>query len=250
MHGCSLKIYKYQLVRDNKLPEDASSTSTATTGEHGTATATGESNSNAEHPATSSGESSGTEHGTTSKASETASAAHETTVESAHNKAKRAILMVSNEYVHQDTADYNPMEMAQQINEQQQAQNYSHWPSTSDHWTTWCKYLAASLVTGTLQMISSGGAIDNISSDYSTTSNNHHLMRRSEPTTEGEASFTDTMTIAENVFVYKTFLIFAGIILVINSLIKALNTRISGKSIFYNDCKLYTQMPHLDRFVW
>lgn len=158
--------------------------------------------------------------------------------------------MISDEYVHQDTVDYNPMKMAQQINEQKQAQNDSHWPSTQDHWTTWCKYLAASLVTSTLQIISSGGAVDTISSDYSTTSSSHHLMRRSESTTEGEASFTDTMTVAENVFVYKIFLIFAGIILVINSLIKALNTRVSGTSILYNQYKPHTQMSHLDRFIW
>ncbi|KAL9542607.1 hypothetical protein MBANPS3_008531 [Mucor bainieri] len=250
-----LKIYRHQLIRDHKLPEEASVSggehdttaaggehgATATSGEHGTATTPGEGSSTSEHPPSAS---SGTEHGASntehgsseSTSTETAPSAHEsapashdttTTAETAHSKAKRAILMVSNNYVHQDAVDYNPMELAQQIKEQQELKHQSsnHWPDATEHWTTWCKYLAASLVTGTLQMISS------TSEDYESihsSSSSHHLMRRSEPAAAGaEGSFTDTMTVAENVFVYKTFLIFAGLILVINSLIKALNTRIS-----------------------
>ncbi|KAL9555209.1 hypothetical protein PS6_002981 [Mucor atramentarius] len=257
-----LKIYRYQLIRDNKLPQEASASggehgatasggehgTAASTGEHGTTTTTaGEGSGTSEHPATAS---SGTEHGasstehgsteststeTASSAHESAPASHETTTETAHSKAKRAILMVSNEYVHQDTVDYNPMAMAQQMNEQQelqqQQQSNTHLPDGKEYWTTWCKYIAASLVTSTLQMISSGGSISSSPDDYeSTYSSGHRLMRRSEPAAgaEGaEGSFTDTMTVAENVFVYKTFLIFAGLILVINSMIKALNTRIS-----------------------
>ncbi|KAF1800168.1 bacterial low temperature requirement A protein-domain-containing protein [Mucor lusitanicus] len=247
-----LKIYRHQLIRDHKLPEEASTSegghgatasggeqgATAATGEHGTTT-TGEGSNTSEHPASASSGTeqgaSGTEHGSTS--TETAPSAHEsapashdttTTTETAHSKAKRAILMVSNDYVHQDTLDYNPMELAQQIKEQQQLDQESsnHWPSATEHWTTWCKYLAASLVTGTLQMISSSSTLEDHESIHN--SSGHHLMRRSEPAAAGaEGSFTDTITVAENVFVYKTFLIFAGLILVINSLIKALNTRIS-----------------------
>lgn len=243
----SLKIYRYQLIRDHKLPEEASTSegehgatasgeehgATAASGEHGTATPTGEGSSTSEHPASAS---SGTEHGTTGSegtstetapsAHESVPASHDTSTETVHSKAKRAILMVSNDYVYQDTVDYNPMQLAQQMKEQQelQQQNSNHWPNATEHWTTWCKYMAASLLAGTLQMISAP------SDDYeSIQSGDHKLMRRSEPAVAGaEGSFTDTMTVAENVFVYKTFLIFAGLILVINSLIKALNTRISG----------------------
>jgi hypothetical protein len=42
------------------------------------------------------------------------------------------------------------------------------------------------------------------------------------------------LTPAEQTFVYKTFLITGGLIMVINSLIKLLNTKIHGKLLAFN----------------
>ncbi|CEP19216.1 hypothetical protein [Parasitella parasitica] len=228
-----LKIYRFQLVRDHKLPADdpyAASEgghgASSTTGEHSTSSTTGEHGATpatSEHGTPTKGETSGaSEHPTSSSgaAESKSTSIHEKTAETAHSKAKRAIMMIGIDYIHQDTVDYNPMELAQQINEQQQEPQELQ----PNHWTTWCKYIAATVFTSTLQMISSGG-VDTISDNHSTNSSGHHIMRRSEPAEGG--SFTDTMTETENVFVYKTFLIFAGLILVINSMIKALNTKIS-----------------------
>ncbi|KAI8636482.1 bacterial low temperature requirement A protein-domain-containing protein [Parasitella parasitica] len=235
-----LKIYRFQLVRDHKLPADDPYVASegghnvaAATGEHSTPSTTenhGTSSATSEHGTPTTGETKGSsEHPASSPdaAKSTSTPIHEKTAETAHSKAKRAIMMVSKEYTYHDTVDYNPMELAQQINGQQQEQEQQQQQLQSDHWTTWCKYIAATLFTSTLQIISSSG-VDTISDNYSGNNNNsHHLTRRSEPAEGAGGSFTDTMTETENVFVYKTFLIFAGLILVINSMIKALNTKIS-----------------------
>lgn len=58
----------------------------------------------------------------------------------------------------------------------------------------------------------------------------HSLIKRAEIEVEDDkGSFTQNITMGETVFVYKTFLIFAGLILVINSMIKSLNTKKTGK---------------------
>lgn len=221
--------------------------------DHGSTSATGHSSGSAEHSEAASaahGEPTSAAHGetttTASNSETTASAAHseptastshgestaaevlaELPASSAHQNAKRAILMISNEYADQQELNYNPMEMSKSMQEKNINRNETA-NNQEFHWTMWCKYIAMTMITTTMQVISSGGY-----NDDSVTSS-HHLMRRSEPGAEGgeDTSFTDTMTPYENAFVYKIFLIFAGLILVINSMIKALNTKISGTFFF------------------
>lgn len=276
----SLKIYRYQLIRDSKLVDNSATAgagghggaTTGASGHGGATTSTSESSSTghgsssasaaAEHP-TSGAEhptSSAAEHPTGASAS-TASGSHEeaaapttsatteTAATSAHHNAKRAILMVSNEQTTREQYGYNPMKMAQSIQE-----NSRHASATKAYqeeqqlqWTLWYKSIAATMVATTMQMIASYGHSydDSYANNYTIGGGSHHLMRRSEPEAvasgaEGEAAaggegegFTGSLTMTEISFVYKTFLIFAGLILVMNSLIKALNTKLSG---MYIDC--------------
>ncbi|KAI8068992.1 bacterial low temperature requirement A protein-domain-containing protein [Thamnidium elegans] len=199
-----LKFYKYQLIRDHRLADDLEESATSSATSEGHAGSGGTTKS----PDTTS------EHETGSKTS--------TDAEEAHKVAKRAIMMVEEEYSSTPESDYNPMDMTSSIKEsylitsdkQRQMSNQQH------HWISWCGYIATSIMTTTLALSGSHQEINPTSS-----SGNHHLMRRAEP--EAGKPFTETMTKFELVFVYKTFLIFGGSILIINSLIKALNTKLS-----------------------
>jgi hypothetical protein len=141
--------------------------------------------------------------------------------------------MVEEAYSDKQEFDYNPMKMNNVLQEERLTQSI-HKQAIQDsqfHWTIWCKTLATSMVVTAMQMIASGG--DYYNEDNTITSDHRRLMRRSEPAAAAEGSetansATGSMTMYEIQFVYKTFLIFAGLILVINSGIKALNTKISG----------------------
>ncbi|ORE13268.1 hypothetical protein BCV71DRAFT_251887 [Rhizopus microsporus] len=225
-----LKIYKYQLVRDNKLEEEPQGIG------HGES-----STSNTGHTTTGSSSTSNTGHTTAESPSSQESAGHDTatstdthtsnthstdtpaTTESSSNTsathhAKRAIQMIK-DVVNQDQDDYNPIEIAESIKYEKVNKNISRIN------TTWCKYLSSSIVYTAMHTITSYYCDDHLDSA------NNHLMRRSEPAAaEGageNVSFAGTISRNELVFVYKTFLIFGGLILVINSIIKALNTRIA-----------------------
>ncbi|GAA5796344.1 hypothetical protein HPULCUR_001714 [Helicostylum pulchrum] len=200
-----LKFYKYQLIRDHRLADDLEESATSSATSEGHAGGEGTSKS----PDTTS------EH-------ETGSTSTSTGAEEAHKVAKRAVMMVNEEYSSAKENDYNPMDITSSIKEsylitsdkQRQISNQQN------HWTSWCGYIATSIMTATLALSAPNQEINSTSS-----SDNHHLMRRAEP--EEGKPFTETMTKFELVFVYKTFLIFGGSILVINSLIKALNTKLS-----------------------
>lgn len=135
---------------------------------------------------------------------------------SATHNAKRAIQLVS-DVLHQDTTDYNPVVIANTI------QNDTNL-SSQHHRSTWCKYIASSIAYAALQAVTSYYCEDRQLSSSSSS----HLTRRSEAASE-DGSFAGTVSNTEIVFVYKTFLIFGGLILIINSIIKAINTRIAGK---------------------
>ena len=238
----SLKIYRFQLIRDKKLSEEeANGEHGAATASHGTTSAghapaaaapsgthgeTPAAGGHGETPAGGHGESSAAAGHSVVPTASTHAAVTEPTAAAAHHNAKRAILMVSDNYVDKQEIDYNPMEITRSMQETQQQQRPIY---TDFHWTLWCKSLATTMAVTAMQLLASGGQY----SDNTTISESSHLMRRSEPAAEGggasetESSFTDSMTLNENDFVYKTFLIFAGLILVINSLIKMLNTKIS-----------------------
>jgi hypothetical protein len=135
-------------------------------------------------------------------------------------------MMISEEYTNQNTENYyNPMEMSRLLQQEQEQSSLTNSPTTADNWTVWCKYFATSIAVGAIQMIAYNDS-DTVSSGH------HHLVRRSEPVAAegaaGAAGAETILTADEISFVYKTFLIFAGLILVINSMIKALNTKFSG----------------------
>ncbi|CAO3624563.1 unnamed protein product [Mucor hiemalis] len=225
-----LKIYRSQLIRDKKLSEDdVSEKHTASSGEtsHGSEPSSGHSSPPASTAA----------HGEQSDSAghnePTATSNEHATPSSATHHAKRAILMVNNDYSDKEEFDYNPMEMTRMLQEEQRSQSTrgQELKNNEFYLSLWFKSMASTMVISAMQLIASGGYYDE---SYNGTASGHHLVRRSEPAGEGgsassetEHSFTDSMTVAENQFVYKTFLIFAGLILVINSLIKALNTKVA-----------------------
>ncbi|KAI7898855.1 bacterial low temperature requirement A protein-domain-containing protein [Cokeromyces recurvatus] len=196
-----LKIFRFQLISDHKLPDEEVTQDDTTIG----------SGQHSSTPAT-------TAHDGTSASTHQESSGES---ESPHHKAKRAVhdFLLANRDKENDAYYYNPMKLT---NEQNQiSNNVSHKEpvTTITTWTSWCLYFATTVVTGTISMIAGN---DNNAEEHAM-STSHHLARRSEPT----GSFTETISDSQIVFVYKTFLIFAGLILIINSLIKALNTKIS-----------------------
>lgn len=120
-----------------------------------------------------------------------APAAHDS-LPAAHKLAKRAI-----EAIHPREDDYNPMKITVNIPPPRR-------PSMYAGYLTWGKYAAQSVFVSVM-----GGATQH-----------HPLVRRSA---EEAAGLSDE----EKIFVYKTFLIFGGGIIVVNSFIKLLNTKIS-----------------------
>ncbi|EIE87424.1 hypothetical protein RO3G_12135 [Rhizopus delemar RA 99-880] len=210
-----LKIYKFQLIRDNKLKEEESTT------EHNGTEASSSSTTGASESSHTASEST---HGTSESNHATSESTHTTSesnqaetsesATSATHNAKRAIQLVS-DVLHQDTTDYNPVVIANTI------QNDTNL-SSQHHRSTWCKYIASSIAYAALQTVTSYYCEDRQLSSSSSS----HLTRRSEAASE-DGSFAGTVSNTEIVFVYKTFLIFGGLILIINSIIKAINTRIA-----------------------
>jgi hypothetical protein len=149
--------------------------------------------------------------------------------------------MISKEYTNQKTENYyNPMEMAQLLQQEQEKSSLTHSPTTTDNWAAWCKYFATSLAVGAMQMIA-------YNDNNAVSSGQHHLTRRGEP---AAALGENLMTKDEVSFVYKTFLIFAGLILVINSVIKALNTKISGMFFHIIYGRLHHSFALFFRYLW
>lgn len=217
-------------MRDNKIEEEPQGTghgesSTSNTG-HTTAGSSSTSNTGhttAESPSSQEGAGHDTAtstdtHTSNTHSTDTPAATEPSSNTSATHHAKRAIQMIK-DVVNQDQDDYNPIEITKSIKYEKANKNMSRVN------TTWCKYLSSSITYTVMHTITSYYCDDHLDSA------NSHLMRRSEPAgaegTGENASFAGTISRDELVFVYKTFLIFGGLILVINSIIKALNTRIA-----------------------
>lgn len=210
-------------MRDGKIPGETSTegeihapaneTSAETT--HGSPTGT------TEHGATTS---TNTEHGAASSSSTTE---HEAaTPQTGHEKVKRDILHTLSQMNTQplDEDEYNPMRMMIDEQEQQKA------PLPRKNWTQVCQTLLSTVMVGTLQILHSSTSTIGEQEEY----HHPHLMRRSPSESSSSSSHEqEGMTDPQLNFVYKTFLIFAGLILIVNSLIKALNTKISGTKLFF-----------------
>lgn len=210
-------MYKQQMEAEGKLPKTEASTPTSS-----------------EHGATESASASG-EHGSTESTTATASPPSASGSEHAtapHKLAKRAIEDVHKLSSQTGTNEYNPMNMAvelqQHIQQQDSHQLLSHRPpkpSVYAGYLTWGSYAAQTVIFTTMQLIASHPA-DTSTDTLQQQTHHHHLVRRSGPEAESESAI---LSDEEKIFVYKTFLIFGGGIIVVNSFIKLLNTKISGK---------------------
>ncbi|KAG0167371.1 hypothetical protein DFQ28_006300 [Apophysomyces sp. BC1034] len=211
----TLRVYKQQMVETGKLKEEHQGTegsgheaspSSTGAGEHGSATpSTGAGEHGPAAPPTSGTDS---EHGT-GNSSGAASPSHAPD-SSAHVAAKRAIEAI--EAINRNKSDYNPMDLTTvppvAIDSHRLVSR-----STEGGYLSLGKYVMSTAALSAMQMI---GSID--ASDH----HSNHLVRRSGGSVE-ETFLSDY----EKVFIYKTFLICGGLILVVNSLIKLLNTKIS-----------------------
>ncbi|KAI9246858.1 bacterial low temperature requirement A protein-domain-containing protein [Sporodiniella umbellata] len=189
-----LKINKFQLIRDHKVQEDTNKASAG----HGTAAT--------EHGTTEAAKTAGTEHGTAEAAK--TGAEHETSQGSTNDPtaalhhAKRAIEDIQAMIPSSPTTFPSKIAMP---------------PSPPS--PTVCQSLLSSVLLTAFHIVS-----------YCHPSIESHgpLQRRSESASSTEdGEFVDSISTTEIVFVYKTFLIFGGLILVINSMIKAINTRLT-----------------------
>lgn len=216
---CSLKLYKQQMEKDGKI-SSSSGEAHASGSEGATTEASGSGESHAEASSGSSSES-----GSSSSAEPTASSS--SAEPAAHKLAKRAI-----ESVYPiDNDEYNPMAL-QRIHEERPPtiittpfRSYA----SSGGYLTYCQYAISSVAMGAMHHLLGSSAEHQIYGN-SSSSTSHHLVRRSA-SAEEDMSLTD----AEKVFIYKTFLICGGLILVLNSLIKLLNTKIAGMSFCHNN---------------
>ncbi|KAI8069701.1 bacterial low temperature requirement A protein-domain-containing protein [Gongronella butleri] len=144
-------------------------------------------------------------------------------VEHAHRLARRAIADVQQQQQNDD--DYNPMDVARLQFERRNAQHEQKRDNPEFYrqgYLTLGKYALQSLAATVLH--AALAAPDASSATLDASSPHHHLMKRSGAAAEGES---DILTDEEKVFVYKTFLMFGGGIIVVNSLIKLLNTKLT-----------------------
>ncbi|KAI8097210.1 bacterial low temperature requirement A protein-domain-containing protein [Halteromyces radiatus] len=234
----TLRLYKQQMEAEGKLPTLTTTASSASgdhgasasaSGEHGAAaSASGEhgaaASASGEHGAAASASASN-EHGTaTSASSPTASSdSHTSAPAAAHKLARRAVDHIRELSNHDSLSDYNPMAIELQRQQQyQQKQQRPTRPSIYAGYLTWGNYAAHTMVFTAMQFVTSyTSQADNGLLDQPI--NHHHLARRSGAAEGEDAILSDE----EKVFVYKTFLIFGGGIIIINSFIKLLNTKLS-----------------------
>lgn len=99
------------------------------------------------------------------------------------------------------------------------------------------KYAASITTSATLQGLSTDSLLSSSSlldQDHGITQTMHTYDRRAP----GESKLKNEYTREEMVFIYKIFLIMGGLLLVLNSLIKLINTRVTGKRkrISYRTC--------------
>lgn len=198
----TLKVYRSQMIQNGTLKEDdlgsesaAHESGASASGEHGA-----ESTGGAEH-ASASGSSSAAEP----------SQGAETSSEVAHKMARRAI-----EEVHGSVqAVSEPPTTALVIEKQTTTTFWQKLPQQGGYLTL-CQYALSSAALTAMQALTT---LDAPEEHHASSS----LMKRSGGS---EAELGD-VTDAEKVFIYKTFLICGGLILVVNSLIKLLNTKLA-----------------------
>ncbi|KAI9316794.1 bacterial low temperature requirement A protein-domain-containing protein [Dichotomocladium elegans] len=209
----TLKVYRSQLIEDGKLSEEESSQA----GAHGATPSGSESHgtSTESHGSGSESHGSGGEaHGSNSAASPAPSHSEAASAEgnagSAHKLARRAIESTSPSEDHYYT---HQLRTATSIRIQQHPQQ--SWQDMG--YLTLFTSVLSTVAYSTIQMVSNDQMID-----AGNQTQHHHLSRRSGGE-ELQVDFSE----AEKVFIYKTFLIMGGAILVLNSFIKLVNTKLT-----------------------
>ncbi|CAO3588199.1 unnamed protein product [Absidia cylindrospora] len=220
----TLKVYKQQMESEGRLPSigAASAHGTASGNEHDE-TSTTSSGTGHESAASSSSHEGGHQDtpsvakGTNHDSStETISNTHASPT---HKVVKRAIKSIQSLSSDQSFDEYNPMKIQQQQSLHRLSRTPSS-PSIYAGYLTWGNYAAHVMVSTLMPILTSYSTDNNNEIDQPT---HHTLVRRSGSGAEENAVLSDE----EKVFVYKTFLIFGGGIIVVNSFIKLLNTKIS-----------------------
>lgn len=162
-------------------------------------------------------------------------AAETTTAEAAHKLARRAIESV--QLI--DDSGYNPMASEEPVVlRPMHAKSATAWSlNGSAGYLTLCQYVLSSAAFTALQALSGnpwallGDGNEQQQIEDSTHHHHHHHLAKRAGSSEEVLNLD--LSEAEKVFIYKTFLIFGGLMLILNSLIKMLNTKISGKWVFY-----------------
>ncbi|KAF7727713.1 Pre-mRNA-splicing factor cef1 [Apophysomyces ossiformis] len=197
----TLRVYKQQMVENGKLVEEHHGTATSSHGSASPASGT------SEHGAPSAPPNGNTQAGHNTDHSPSDSSASHTPSSSAHKRALEAIEAINHDitgYPSMDTMTRTPITV-----------DTSHLVRKSNDggYLSLGKYVMSTAAISAMQMM---GSID------SGSNHSHTLVRRSAGAAE-DSYLSDY----EKVFIYKTFLICGGLILVVNSLIKLLNTKIS-----------------------
>ncbi|KAI7871752.1 bacterial low temperature requirement A protein-domain-containing protein [Spinellus fusiger] len=202
----TLVIYKHQMILSGKIKNEekgehaAGAAGAASTGEHEAAAPAGEHGAATPTAPTE-------EHGAAAPAAAHGAARRDITIEEAHALAKRAILSTTPKDGTLHPIDIQPVK---NIHVPRALSKFN----SEGGYLTLGKHLVGNVVMVAFQAISSSDSDSNVSTVH------HSFMRRGS---EEEVELTDQ----EKVFVYKAFLIFGGAVLVINSLIKLLNTRVT-----------------------
>ncbi|KAI9021474.1 bacterial low temperature requirement A protein-domain-containing protein [Phycomyces nitens] len=211
----TLVVYRHQMVKSGRLIESEGEENS----EEGHSSGSGAEAENGHGAAESSthGTTEASTHGTTEASTHgtTEASTHGTTEASTHDAHSLAQRAIKETFPHlsfekRDSDTFADLTLSQEPSNMYKTNNLSGGLLTMSK-----RFIATAALT-TLQALSIGGSVDQLDSS----SGSHHFQRRS---IQVEEELTDN----EKVFIYKTFLICGGFILVINSFIKLLNTKIT-----------------------
>lgn len=218
----SLKVYRSQLIEDGVLHEEEPAAEGAASGEHGAEPA-----ASGEHGAEPAASGSSSEHGaepaaasesSSGEAQPNESSSSGSSTESAHKLAKRALDSVYPDAI--DDTHFSTPSVHTTVSVKP-AGSLGALHETG--YVTMFKYALSTAAFTALQAIEMTSSTSGDSNDMMDAHANstHHLVRRAGAE-ELKVDFSDD----EKNFIYKTFLIMGGLILILNSLIKFINTKL------------------------
>ncbi|KAJ8663813.1 hypothetical protein O0I10_000087 [Lichtheimia ornata] len=218
----TLKVYRSQLIEDGVLHEEEPAAEGAASGEHGAEPA-----ASGEHGAEPAASGSSSEHGaepaaasesSSGEAQPNESSSSGSSTESAHKLAKRALDSVYPDAI--DDTHFSTPSVHTTVSVKP-AGSLGALHETG--YVTMFKYALSTAAFTALQAIEMTSSTSGDSNDMMDAHANstHHLVRRAGAE-ELKVDFSDD----EKNFIYKTFLIMGGLILILNSLIKFINTKL------------------------